>query len=426
MFNVATLSDCCPKQRYLACPVQSLQFGRTNLCPLFGPVSNLYTQPEPADSLTWQSHMSFQMIRPTLQARVYQSTPYARFRCIHSGSPAASYNLKYIDKLQQKAQEKGLDVEELGSQAREEARRKQKMEAASLLASFKKADHGLPRAKARPDAPEGARTFSIRKDSSPIKASVQMRRDSYASMLNSPIDSSAAFLDIEYLKTHSNTTHIITNIRTVDSVPCLAKQGHRKRLYLCFPPFGVVQCNDACCKKVSGPTPDPSSSESTGTAHEFFFLQWDFHPAPPIPAVSESNPFEPMTPSSSSRHNTEPSTVLFTPLQEYKLRTSFATPYLVLTFYTDLSRSHGIVLLRGEITPSSAAVQPGTGIPERFLLNQVDAQLLAIGLQKFYLWGDGGKDNDHDLSAEMLLKQFHEEPEKFSWKDLLRILDVVA
>ena len=174
-------------------------------------------------------------------------------------------------------------------------------------------------------------------------------------------------------------------------------------------------------------TPDPSAGESTGTAHEFFFLQWDFHPAPPAPSATEPNPFEPML-SDSSCQIPEPSTVLFTPLQEYKLRTSFATPYLVLTFYTDLSRSHGIVLLRGEITPSStsAAVQPGQENPERFLLNQVDAQLLAMGLQKFYLWGEGRKDSDNDLAAEALLKRFHEEPEKFSWQDLLKSSNVVA
>lgn len=174
-------------------------------------------------------------------------------------------------------------------------------------------------------------------------------------------------------------------------------------------------------------TPDPSAGESTGTAHEFFFLQWDFHPAPPVPSATEPNPFEPVM-SGSLCHIPEPSTVLFTPLQEYKLRTSFATPYLALTFYTDMSRSHGIVLLRGEITPSStsAAVQPGEEPPERFLLNQVDAQLLAMGLQRFYLWGEGRKDGDHDLTAEALLKQFHEEPEKFSWQDLLKSSSVVA
>lgn len=171
---------------------------------------------------------------------------------------------------------------------------------------------------------------------------------------------------------------------------------------------------------------DPSAGEST--AHEFFFLQWDFHPAPPAPSATDPNPipFEPVTAISSSPLP-EPSTVLFTPLQEYKLRNSFATPYLVLTFYTDISQSHGIVLLRGEITPSTpAAAQPGKETQARFLLNQVDAQLLAMGLQRFYLWGEGRKDGDNNLSAEMLLKRFHEEPEKFSWLDLIKSSNITA
>lgn len=70
---------------------------------------------------------------------------------------------------------KGLDLEELKSHAREEARYKQKQEATSLLASFasfKKADNELPHVKTRSNSPEGARTSNTRKDSSPVKASV--------------------------------------------------------------------------------------------------------------------------------------------------------------------------------------------------------------------------------------------------------------
>jgi hypothetical protein len=73
---------------------------------------------------------------------------------------------------------KGLALEELKSQAREETRRKQKKEAASLLASFKKAGTELPHVKTRSDPPEGARTSNTRKDSSPVKASFQKQRDS--------------------------------------------------------------------------------------------------------------------------------------------------------------------------------------------------------------------------------------------------------
>ena len=48
-------------------------------------------------------------------------------------------------------------------------------------------------------------------------------------------------------------------------------------------------------------TPDPSAGESTGTAHEFFFLQWGFRPAPPTPSTTEPNPFEPLMSGSSCR-----------------------------------------------------------------------------------------------------------------------------
>lgn len=147
-------------------------------------------------------------------------------------------------------------------------------------------------------------------------------------------------------------------------------------------------------------------------AHEFFFLQWDFHPSPPIPTSSD-DPFAKPIHSTAKGSNPQSATVLFTPLQEYKLRGSFATPYLILTVYTDLATTHGTVLLRGEITPSPAD-------PAKFLLSQLDAQALTLAIQKFYLW------NDHTGSGELpegqrLLRAFHEAPEDFKWEDLLKI-----
>jgi ATP synthase mitochondrial F1 complex assembly factor 1 len=102
-------------------------------------------------------------------------------------------------------------------------------------------------------------------------------------------------------------------------------------------------------------------------------------------------------------------TVIFTPLLEYKLRQTFATPYLVLTFYSDLASSHGLVLMRGEITPS-AAKESATG---HYLLSQHDAQLLAHGLQRFYLRGSNEE-------REKLLSDFHERPDTFKWEELLK------
>jgi len=75
--------------------------------------------------------------------------------------------------------------------------------------------------------------------------------------------------------------------------------------------------------------------------------------------------------------------------------------------------------MRGEITPAGA----GTGasnVVGRHMLSQDDAQLLAMEVQKFYLWGTEGKGRE----AERLLKVFHERPEEFQWEELLKHADL--
>lgn len=153
--------------------------------------------------------------------------------------------------------------------------------------------------------------------------------------------------------------------------------------------------------------------------YEFFFLQWDFHGAPPAPSAVEDS----FLPSPTTSTNTPISTILFTPLQEYKMRASFATPYLVLTFYTNLDSSHGTILMRGEITPATAGALPDASTFEgRHLLTQEEAQLLAVQLQKFYLWG--GNNEGREGERERLLKLFHEKSEEFCWEDLLKYADL--
>ena len=95
------------------------------------------------------------------------------------------------------------------------------------------------------------------------------------------------------------------------------------------------------------------------------------------------------------------------------MRETFATPHLILTFYSDLANSHGIVLLRGELTPSSS----GNG---SYLLSQEDAQLLAIGLQKFYL--TEGEQSKRKERTD-LLRVFNELPKEFKWEELLKHAD---
>lgn len=147
---------------------------------------------------------------------------------------------------------------------------------------------------------------------------------------------------------------------------------------------------------------------------EFFYMQWDLHGAPPDPKPKNDIFARPII-----SKNPQTSTVLFAPLQEYKLRGAFATPYLVITHYTDLVETHGLVLLRGEITPSTG----NSGVSAEdgsYLLSQQDAQLLALGVQRFYLWSQGHEER------EALLKRFHENPAEFKWEDLLKHAEVSA
>ena len=70
-----------------------------------------------------------------------------------------------------------------------------------------------------------------------------------------------------------------------------------------------------------------------------------------------------------------PTTVLFTSLAAYKAHGTYAQPALCLTHYTDLAATHGLVLLRGEITQNEQG---------RPALSAVDAQLLCLRLQQYF------------------------------------------
>ena len=111
-----------------------------------------------------------------------------------------------------------------------------------------------------------------------------------------------------------------------------------------------------------------------------------------------------------------PSTVLFTPLAEYKARQGFSQPYLILTHYTDLARSHGTVLMRGELTDNVA-------------LDQMHAQVLAVRMQLFYnnsvvqdrlAPGVAKEPTAMEKARAALLKDFHERPERFDIQHLIK------
>ena len=140
--------------------------------------------------------------------------------------------------------------------------------------------------------------------------------------------------------------------------------------------------------------PAPPDAPEGTDAHEFFYLQWSVYDAPRrLDQGVESNP--------------RVSTAIFTSLAEYKLRQDFAQPHLALTFHTELARSHGLVLMRGELTPSTAAA-------DKFVLAQEDAQTLCVLMQKFFLPAM------RDEKQEDLLRVFHERPQDFTWEELIR------
>lgn len=112
---------------------------------------------------------------------------------------------------------------------------------------------------------------------------------------------------------------------------------------------------------------------------------------PPPSTVTEPVPF--------------PSTVLFTPLAEYKVRQTYSQPYLILSHYTDLAASHGVVLMRGEISDNVA-------------LDQVHAQVLAVRMQMFY--NDTGVGGEKEAERRELLRLFHEKPEEFDVQRLIK------
>jgi ATP synthase F1 complex assembly factor 1 len=159
--------------------------------------------------------------------------------------------------------------------------------------------------------------------------------------------------------------------------------------------------------------PIPRAGGDDG-AYEFYFLQWGFHGAPLVLVATRENAVNPPT-----------STVLLTPLEEYKRREAFATPHLVLTHYTDLARTHGIVLLRGEITPVAADRKgAGDAVHSEFLLGREEAHVMAVGVQKFYLWEQGGEEGVNERVR--LLKAFHETPEDFKWEEVLKHANVTV
>ncbi|KAG7450140.1 ATP11-domain-containing protein [Guyanagaster necrorhizus] len=314
----------------------------------------------------------------------WRTTLRLGWRGLHSGDR----QVKYAEKLRLRAEQTGLSVEELKAKAKKSLEEQRQRERQELLAS-------LPQPKLSSDEQTSGASVELkpetRKDSAPVKP--------LSDILNLP----------RILKT---TPEQLSALWTAYHA---SRSDGTGRGFLCAAiPFSLYKKMTTVAMKYPSfiiplPRPDTENPANESKAnYEFFFMQWDFHHSPSSPTRTE-DPFQITSPDASSIPPI--STVLFTPLQEYKHRKSFATPYLVLTHYTDLVNTHGIVLLRGEITPSTASGEA------RYMLGQEDAQLLAVGIQKFYLWGE----KDAGPAGERLLTSFHDNPEQFKWEELLKL-----
>ncbi|KAI0358969.1 ATP11-domain-containing protein [Trametes cingulata] len=340
-----------------------------------------------------------------ITARAFSSTLVSRDAGL--ATPKVNYEEKYAEKLQRRAQEQGKSVEQLRAELKEQERQRrlQKLKEESIKSSGMSESPLPAKSSAEPSsaASKPSASASSRKDSSPVKP----------------------------LSSIFNLDKILETPHTSDQISVLwrayhgSRSGGTGRGYLCaaLPVETYEKMLDVAIKypRFVIPVPRENAQVEEGSkepAYEFYLMEWGFHGSPPEPPTS-GDLFAQSKPSG----NPQTSTILFTPLQEYKLRTSFATPYLVVTHYTDLAKTHGLVLLRGEITPSAAASSPSVGASDdggRFMLSQQDAQLLAIHVQRFYLWNEGSGER------AALLKAFHESPAEFKWEELLKHTDFSA
>ncbi|ORX39151.1 ATP11 protein-domain-containing protein [Kockovaella imperatae] len=150
--------------------------------------------------------------------------------------------------------------------------------------------------------------------------------------------------------------------------------------------------------------------------YDMFYLQWLFHPTPvtsvPPSASADGKPTRP--PHTSS--------VIFTPLEEFKNAGEWAHPQLVITHYPELANSHDLVLMRGEIS-TYAETSPGGS---QYLLSQSRAQLLALALQKFYCAGlqqtlESAQSRETRLKRVQTLRDFREKPQEWDWQGLVQM-----
>ncbi|QRV76883.1 F1 ATPase assembly protein 11 [Ceratobasidium sp. AG-Ba] len=303
---------------------------------------------------------------------------------------------KYEEKLKKRAAESGAkDVNEL----RERVRRELEAEKARKRAEQVKMDATKPTQEATASGSSSpASSLKTRNDSSPIKPLDTILN--LSKLLSSSPPLTSAQLGALWTTYHAQKEGVLCAVVPVEMYEQMLDRAKRWNQFVLPLPRGTT------------PAEGEKKAEDGGT--EMFFIEWGVHHSPTLPGTTTDELGLPTAPPESSLPkgpNPPITTLLFTPLQEYKHRQSFAAPHLALTFYTDLATSHGAVLLRGEITPA----QQGEG---RWMLSLAEAQALVVAMQRFYLGGEERKE------AEELLKTFHERPEEFRWEKLLELSDI--
>ncbi|KAI5123975.1 hypothetical protein M0805_006387 [Coniferiporia weirii] len=321
-------------------------------------------------------------------------------RTIYSTFGRFNVAQKYLEKVQKRAEEQGVSVDELKETA------KKLNSAPSPLPEALKLQARKVDQKSE-DVPAKTWKKSERRDNSPVKPLADIM--DVRKILRTP--HTAEQLSALWTAFHVSRSSGTGRGYLSASVPLPTYESLIKRAKK-YPNFVVPLMREASQASTSDDT-------ATQSAYEFFFMQWMFHATPSLPPQSLlDEPSLVSLPPPAPEHPL--ATVLFTPLLEYKSRTTFATPHLVLTLYPDLARSHSLVLLRGELTPSPA----GGG---RYLLNQHDAQLLALGMQRFYLSGSttvqSGREDKNGTKRAELLQVFNEKPSEFRWEELLQHAD---
>ncbi|CEQ43186.1 SPOSA6832_05091, partial [Sporobolomyces salmonicolor] len=307
---------------------------------------------------------------------------------------------KYRAALEAKAKKEGVTVEELKRRSAEAMKAKQAVEkakgaeslgpvAAGSVETRKEGERSVEEEVVKPLPSASKQATPAKKGDSPVKVCCHTSLNQ-----RPPDDAHAALLQplheiMDLSKVPDLTTSALSQLwTTYHQAKGFLSAAIPTETYLRmissarkYPLFVLPLTRD-----VVGEAPDGSETDQ---AVEMHLLNWALLPQPP--SVNEPVP--------------PPSTVLFTPLAEYKARQEFAQPYLILTHYTDLSSSHGLVLMRGEISTHVA-------------LNDTDAQVLAVRMQLFY--NDSGKGGEVEQQRRELLRAFHETPEEFDVQKLIK------